>query len=84
MNRLVREHGIEAQISSCTQRRIRQEQDLNHEQFCCKKDFVLLTDSKDEEIAIVMEQIHADRGKGITKTFVQIRAGSTVYRLRLP
>jgi hypothetical protein len=85
MNRLVRDNSIEARLPACTQQRFRQQQDSNHEQFCCKKDAVLFVDpDTSEEVAIVIEQIHADPAKGITRTYTGLRIGNDVYRLRIP
>jgi len=85
MKRLVDENSIEAKLPTCAQKRTRQPQDPNHEQFCCKKDLVLFTDSStNDEIALVIEQVHADSAKGTTRTFTELHIGNDVYRLRIP
>jgi len=81
---LVGDFGLEARLATFSQRRIPQQQDPYHEQFCCKKELVLLTDSNDDEIAIIIEQIHVDPSKGVVRTIAQIRVGNVVYRSRLP
>ena len=68
MKRLVGQHKIEEKLPSCAQQRSRQEQSQNHEQFCCKKDLVLFTDSStNDEVALVVEQVHAEAAKGTTR-----------------
>jgi hypothetical protein len=84
MRKLAREHGIESQIADLTPQKTRQPQSEDHEAFCCKKDLLLFVDGNDDELAIIIEQIYSDKSRDITRTFTQIRVGSTVYRLRIP
>lgn len=84
MKRLVEENQLATKLPNCSQNRILQPQDVLHEQFCCRKSLVTYFDGNNDEVATVIEQIHANAAKGITRTFTQIRIGNDVYRLRLP
>src|SRR5258708_1702381 len=84
MKHLVNHHSVETKLANCSPQRNRQPQDANHEQFCCTKYLVLFTDANGDEVAVVIEQIHADKTKGTTRTFTGLRIGNDVYRLRIP
>ena len=84
MDRLVSDNHFEEQVFQKLQKRFPQPQDPMHEQYCCRKELVGCFDENDDEMAIFIEQIHADRTKGISRTFHQIRVGDVIYRLGLP
>jgi len=83
MQELVRTHDIEKKAATSAQHKSRQPQNPMHD-FCCRKELVLCVDNSGDEFAVFTDQIHADKTKGVTRTYQQIRVADTVYRLRVP
>jgi hypothetical protein len=84
MELLVADNRVEEMIFQKPQKRFPQPQDPMHERFCCRKELVVCSDENDDEIVVLIEQVHADRTKGITRTFHQVRIGPAIYRQRIP
>jgi hypothetical protein len=85
MKQLAGDLGVAQRLVCCTKLPVLQQQDENHERFCCKKYRVLYSDSNTgQEVAVAIEQVHADTAKGTTRTFTSLRIDNTVYRLRIP
>ena len=85
MERLVKTNNVDAKLSSCVQQKTRQPQNAYHEQFCCVKHLVLFTDpSTNDQIALVIDQVHADTTKGTTRTFSELRLSNNIYKIKLP
>jgi len=83
MQRLVEQNDCQGLFEKCNKQSVRQPQDKAHENWCCVKELIVLTDAETgDEVALIMEQTYREP-KRTVRTVIQLTLGQKTYRLRI-